>query len=330
MQIEHNLDFTNTERNIKGFQEAVFSVSNLHTYVEFFTSICGWKQVHRGRCDNNMKQLWHLDDQVEIEEVLMQNAGDNEGFIRLVSFKNVDQVQIRSAAQTWDWGGIFDVNIRTNDMDAFYRATQNAGWSAYADPLRYTFGKYDVSEVLLRGPDGITIAAMERFSPPLVGFPHMKKTSRLFNSSIVTNNMAESYDFYIHKLGFQMFFQTAGDARKAGKNVLGIPPNINKDITVPVDIVRPDIDNFGSIEYLELKELEGKDCSSLAKPPNLGILMLRFPVRDAEKYANQLMERDVTLNSELHTVELLPYGKVKIFSIRTPEGVWLEFMELIK
>ena len=89
------------------------------------------------------------------------------------------------------------------------------------------------------------------------------------------------------------------------------------------------LNHYGSIEYLEPQELKGKDCSALAVPPNLGILMLRFPVRDATTYAATLQDRGVTLTSEVQTLMIDPYGKAKVFAIRSPEGAWLEFIELL-
>ena len=126
-----------------------------------------------------------------------------------------------------------------------------------------------------------------------------------------------------------MFFQTPGLDRATGHNVIGIPPNVNHEITVPIDIVRPDKDNFGSIEYLQTNELKGKNCAQLAKPPNLGILMYRFPVKDVAVYAATLQKRGVQLNTEIQTVTVPPYGDLKIFSVRSPDGVWIEFIELL-
>jgi len=328
-EFKHNLNFLEKDPAIKGFQEVIFSVSNMERSVDFFQRVCGWKIVSRDQSSDALHLLWHLDASVEIEETLLQNSGDHEGFLRLVQFKNIEQRQIRSAASTWDTGGIFDVNLRTADMDTFYRELEDNGWNGISEPLRYTFNIYDVSEVLMKGPDGIVIAFMQRFAPPLVGFDHMKKTSRIFNSSVIVRDMEETHDFFINKLGFEMFFQTPGIDRKVGHNVLGIPPNVNHDITVPVDIVRPDKENFGSIEYLQTKELKGKDCAEFAKPPNLGILMYRFPVRDADTYAKTLVERGLELNSEIQTVMVPPYGNLKIFAVRSPDGVWIEFVELL-
>ncbi len=328
-EFKHNLRFSSEDSPIKGFQEVIFSVSNMERSIDFFEKVCGWVTVSRAKSDSVLKKLWHLPEQVEIEEALLQNEGDHEGFLRLVQFKNVAQQQIRSAAYIWDTGGIFDINIRTHDMNELYRELQAEGWNGFSDPLRYTFGPYDVSEVLMKGPDGIVIAFMQRYAPPLEGFDHMKKTSRIFNSSVIIRDMKDSYDFFVNKLGFEMFFQTPGLDRKTGHNVIGIPPNMNQDITVPIDIVRPDINNFGSIEYIKTNELNGKDCSRLAVPPNLGILLYRFPVRNAEAYATTLIERGVELNSAIEKVYVPPYGNLKIFSVRSPDGVWIEFIEFV-
>ncbi len=326
---KHNLNFSSEDKDLKGFQEVIFSVSNLEREISFYQRVCGWELVYRNSGGRALKQLWSLDTTVEIEEALLQNPGDKEGFLRLVKFRNVTQQQIRSATGVWDTGGIFDINIRTHNMDTMYRELQDEGWNGYTDPHRYIFDIYDVSEVLMKGPDGVTIAIMQRFSPPLEGFEHMKKTSRIFNSSVIVRDMKATYNFFINILGFTISFQTPGTNRKTGNNVLGIPNNINQDISVPIDIVKPDMDTTGSIEYLQTKELKGKDCSSLAKPPNLGILMYRFPVRDADAYAKKLIEKGVNLNAEVQTLEIQPYGNLKVFSVVSPDGVWIEFIELI-
>ncbi|QLG45011.1 VOC family protein [Costertonia aggregata] len=328
--IKHNLNFSEKDSNIKGFQEVVFSVADMNRWVDFFQHNCGWKLISTEKSSDTLKNMWSLDDSVEWEEAILHNDGDHEGFVRLIQFKNVEQRQIRSATNIWDTGGIFDINMRTPDMDSWYRELQDEGWNGVSEPKRYVFGQYDVSEVLMKGPDGIVIAFMQRFAPPLLDFDHMKKTSRVFNSSVIVSDMAESYDFFINKLGFQMFFRSPGLDRETGHNVIGIPPNVNHEITVPIDIVRPDINNFGSIEYLKTNELKGRDCAEFAKPPNLGILMYRFPVSDADDYAATLVERGLQLNSEVQTVTVPPYGNLKIFSVLSPDGVWLEFIELIE
>jgi len=326
---KHNLDFKNSDSPLKGFQEVVFSVYNIEKWEAFLKNICGWEVVYKNNANKDLNTLWLLNDGVKIEEILLINPGDTDGFLRLVKFHNVEQEQIRSGAQIWDSGGIFDVNTRVKDIDIIYRNFQNEGWNGFTDPHRFTFGEFDVSEVLLKGPDGITIATMQRFHPPLEGF-EFEKTSRFFNSTTICKNYKKSLSFFTDILGFKLYFESSGDKRENGHNVIGIPPNINGGITAPVCIIHPEGKNYGSIELLETKELKGKDCSHLAQPPNLGILMLRFPVKNTAAYAKQIVEKGGKLNTPVQTLEMKPYGKVNAFSIRTPDGVWLEFIELIK
>ncbi|WP_298477836.1 VOC family protein [uncultured Maribacter sp.] len=326
--IKRNFNFSEKDPPIRGFQEVVFSVYNLERALQFYQEICGWEILTRHKGDTNLKSIWKLEEEVTIEEVVLRNPEDHEGFLRLVKFSNVDQQQIRSGTQIWDSGGIFDVNVRVKDMKTMYTTFQREGWNGYTDPHRFTFGQFDVSEVVLKGHDGITIAAMERFYPPLEGF-EFKKVSRIFNSTTVCKNYKKSLAFFTEVLGFKIYFETPGNKRENGKNVIGVPPNINGGITAPVCIVHPEGKNFGSIELLETKELKGKDCSKLAQPPNLGILMLRFPVKDAEVYAKKIIDNGGKLNTEVQVLEINPYGKIKAFSVRTPDGVWLEFLETI-
>jgi hypothetical protein len=58
--------------------------------------------------------------------------------------------------------------------------------------------------------------------------------------------------------------------------------------------------------------------------------MYRFPVRDADAYAQTLTEKGLILNTPIQTLTIAPYGTLKAFSVRSPDGVWIEFIELIK
>ena len=51
---------------------------------------------------------------------------------------------------------------------------QNWGWNAYSDPIKFKFGRFEVSEVLVKGHDGVVIAMIQRFAPPLTGYPNLR------------------------------------------------------------------------------------------------------------------------------------------------------------
>lgn len=330
-KIDHNFSFDGFPEDalpVKGFQEVVFSVSDLEEAIAFYEKIANWKLLHHSLGNSQQAAFWHLPDSVIIQQALLGNPGDDQGYLRLVQFKGVAQQQIRSSARPWDTGGIFDINLRAADLQGSFKTLQAAGWNGFSDPIRYQFGQFDVSEVVMQGDDGIALAMMQRHAPPLKGYPNLKVLSHVFNSTHISKDIDTAYDFFVNKLGFQVYMQTEGIDRKAGRNVLGIPQNINDDIELPVYIVHPQGVNFGSVEFIQLKGLEGEDFGALAVPPNLGILMLRFPVKDAAAYAARLVEQGITLHTELQEIEIEPYGLMKAFAVRSPDGVWLEFMEL--
>jgi len=326
---QHNLTFNDVDTSaFKGFQEVVFSVTNMETAIDFYGKATGWELIYKGVAATSLNPFWELSTECEIEEALFQNPGDREGFLRLVKFKNVAQQQIRSSGRPWDTGGIFDINLRAQNLQVSFNEFQAFGWNAYSDPIRYQFGKFDVEEVVMQGPDGIAIAMMQRHAPTLEGYPNLKVLSHVFNSTHISKDIEKAKNFFIDQLGFKIYMQFNSIDRKAGPNVLGIPQNINDDIELPVFIVHPDGVNFGSVEFIQLKGLDGHDFSALAKPPNLGILMLRFPVKDAEKYSKEIQGRGVSLHRPITELEIQPYGKVKSFAVLSPDGVWLEFLEI--
>lgn len=319
----------NKPLHLEGFQEVIISVADLNTAAQFYQAIVGYELIYQGKTKGQLPAFWQLPPETEIEEIILANIRDQTGYLRLVKFHNIPQIHIRSSAHAWDTGGIFDINLRSTDLQATFQQFQAAGWNGISDPIRYQFGPFDVSEVLMKGPDGVVIAMMERHAPPLEGFPNLKKLSHVFNSTHVCKDVKATLDFFTNKLGWKIYMHAQSTGRSAVANVLGFPYNINPQIELPVYIVHPEGKNVGSLEFIQVKGLTGKDCATNAIPPNLGILMYRFPVSDVAAYATILEKNGVELKIPLQILEIVPYGKVKIFSIQSPDGVWMEFMEYL-
>lgn len=317
----------NTIPKIDGFQEVIFSVYDLTAATHFYQKVVGFEIIQQGKAVAKQSTFWQLPPKTKIEEVILGNKGDQTGYIRLVKFHHIEQEQIRSSSHSWDTGGIFDINMRSKDLNAIFKEFQQAGWNGISAPIRYQFGPFDVSEVLMKGPDGIVIAMMERHAPPLEGFPNLKKLSHVFNSTHVSKDIEVTLDFFTNKLGWEIYMHAKSTGRNAVANVLGFPYNINPSIELPVYIVHPTGSNLGSLEFIQVNGLTGKDFSDKGIPPNLGILMYRFPVSDADKYAKILENRGVKIHLPIQQLSIAPYGKIKIFAIQSPDGIWMEFME---
>lgn len=312
---------------IGGWREIVASVSSLAEQESVFTEVAGWSV--QARSDTSAAQLaaWGLAPTVSAQEVLIHNPGTETGFLRLLQFAGVEQKQIRASAQSWDSGGLFDFNVRVKNMQSKHAQLQRRGWQAAAEPQRFVFGPFEVSEWIARGPDGIAMAMIERHEPPLEGWPNLREMSRTFNATQVVDDMPASLRFYRDTLGFKPYMEHRGVSQGEGDNVLGLPLNLARELEREVWILHPDGTNEGSVELLAFSGLQGRDLSARAVPPNLGLLMMRFPVTNIEALASHLRQSGYALEYDVTRVPLPPYGEVSMFAVRAPNGSWLEFFE---
>ena len=311
---------------IAGWQEAVLSVEDLESWREVFTRVAGWEVLHEGEVPRAWLNAWALPEQVTAEELVVGNPGTRAGWVRLVKFRGVSQRQIRSNAQTWETGGWFDINLRVRDMEAKLRQLQSRGWQGRSDPVQFTFGPFTVIEWLAMGPDGVALALIQRVDPPLEGWPELREMSRAFNATQIVGDMDAALDFYLNALGFEIYLEHEGPSETPGPNVLGLPHNLAAGISRQVYIVHPEGQNLGSVELLGFRGAQGRDFSELAVPPNLGILMLRFPISDVRELEFALADSGTPVIYTARSQPLAPYGAVDVAVIRGPNGEWIEFL----
>lgn len=312
-----------------GYQEAVFSVSSITWYRNFLANFGGWEELHQSAVSDEQLAAWGLPETASARQLVMKNPGTRRGYIRLVQFSGVEQQIIRSNAQSWDTGGWFDVNARVLSMAQKSQQFQARGWQGYSDPVEFSFGPFVVKEWLTRGPDGVVLALIERVKPALEGWPQLTQISRIFNATQIVSDMTEARAFYEDGLGFKPYLEHHGASQSAGPNVLGLPHNLATEIPRTVAILHPDGVNEGSVELLKFEGAEGADWSALAQPPNLGIVLLRFPVADMAAFTRRVAEKNLSVAFPARRLDLPPYGPVHLLGLRGPDGVWLEFFETV-
>ncbi len=311
-----------------GFTEVVVSVASLERGSLPYLETGGWEVLHRGSIPASRLRFLSLPADSEGEEMLLRNPGTERGFIRLVRFEtDIPTVQIRPSAQSWDSGGIFDFNVRVKDIETSFEHLRSLGWIGYSEPVEFSFGPFVVKEALARGPDGMVLAMIERVQPPLDGWPHLRRMSRVFNATQVVRDFDRSLRFFRDQLGFQVYLSHEGASPKPGPNVLGLPYNLTAEIPRQVVILSPDGKNDGSVELLAFKGASGADFSARAVAPNHGILSLRFPVLDLEAFQTALEKAGVEVLMGPVQLDLAPYGEVTALAIRAPEGARMEFYE---
>lgn len=312
-----------------GMQEIVASVSDLGRIERVFTRIGGWSAKRLPDAPREQWGAWRVPRGVtRIEQRLLIPRDDSRGLVRLVRFHGARQQLIRSSARTWDTGGIFDIDVYTRDARKLYRALQAEGWSAYGDPADYSWAGFDVCEVVATGPDGLVIALIEpkRGIPP--GFPRIDGFSRVFNSAHMVSDFARTQRWFVEVLGWRYGIDSeVRDVAEPGQLMLGLPLPLAKETVKRIGIVHPEGINDGSLEPIALPGLTGRDFSNQCVAPHLGWFAWRYPVEDARECASQIRARGGEIYVAPKAVTIAPYGPCVTFSVRTPDGAIIEFVE---
>ena len=318
--------------HVNGFTEVVISVESIPRISNTLTSLAGWTITQLPDAPAEQFSAWHVpDDCTRIEQVLLTAENDSNGHLRLVKFHGCSDTKImRSSQRSWDTGGIFNVNVYVHDNDKIYRALQKKGWTAFGDPTDYAWAGFEVRETVTLSPDSFAIGMLQPYGIILIELPEYQHMSRAFNSAQIVRDFDESLSFYLDKLGWKTLVNASvKDALEPGQEVLGIPGPHAYSVERKVAILHPQGTNEGGIELIEMSELQGRDFSADCVAPNIGYLSLRFPVVDVASYARDLQQKGLELYTPLSTVEIVPYGPTKCFSVRSPDGVILEFYEAI-
>ncbi|MFK7888800.1 MAG: VOC family protein [Gammaproteobacteria bacterium] len=314
----------------QGWREAVISVTDVDAWAAFYVDVLGWEVREQGQVDSRTLAAWRLPAEASARFAMVANPKSDRGFVRIIDFHGVTQTRIRPHAQAWESGGIYNMNVRVADIAAIEAAVTRAGWQAPSAPVNFIFGPFNVWEWIPRHPDGVRMAFAQRVEPPLEGWPHLKVSSRTFNSTQIVSDMARAVAFYQGVLGFKTYLEHQGASEAAADHVLGLSHQAMTQVVRDVRIVSPSGENDGSVELLLFKDYSGRDFSKRAVPPNLGNLMLRYPVQSIASLAEHLTAAGVELVVSPTSTRIAPYGNVRMLAVQAPDGAWLEFFETLE
>ncbi len=317
-----------------GWLEAVISVSNAEPMRRFATEVAGWRVAHRGTMARDLERFYlgATSGGAPVREMVITDATATPGHLRLVAFARREARQIRWAAQPWDTGGLLSLMTRSNATDAVYRAAQRLGWSAYNEPvvLELRDSGVTLTNVILRGPDGVNISVYERLAPRLPDEADLRRLRRPFNAMQTVRDIVRARDFYERVLGFELVNGGEFINERRGPNNFGMPADVVARHPIPFAIFGPRRDGPTQIEVVELRGMQGRDLAARAVPPNLGLLALRFPVRKLADTEQRLARAPWPLERPATVATLAPYGRVRMLAVRSPDGTWLEFFETLE
>ncbi|MEQ8676202.1 MAG: hypothetical protein RLP44_26535 [Aggregatilineales bacterium] len=314
--------------SVGAMQEAVISVTDLDGMEIFFRQIAGYETLYKGNADASQQAFWNVPD-ATISEVLMKNPAVPFGYLRLVKFHGVEQKLIRNGFHAWDTGGLYNLNIRVHDAARKMREMRDAGWMPHSDLHEYNFSSLVMREVMLHGRDGLAITLVERVAPPLEGW-NFTEFSHVYNALQTVRDFDASKQFYVDQLGFVATMDAPVMPEADGDNVFGLPHNLAPQVNARLAIFKPPHASHSTVEIIHLDGATGHDFSANAVPPNLGVLLLRFEVENLETYYSQIVYNGIEPHIPPAPVTIEPYGDGKAMSVLSPDGAWLEFIEMPK
>ena len=305
-----------------GFQEAVAIVSDASATADRLCRVLGYGRLWEGAPARESLDLLGVPADWQAQEVLIGDADQGRGYIRLLAFPGRDTGVMRDGAQPWDTGGIFDINIRAlRSIETLYRGMTQAGFAGFAPITAWDFGPVSVKEVVSRDGDGVCIAFMERVAPPLQGFEAVTgPASYVFNSTQVVADFDAARTFYTEVMGWKPV-QESQWAHEAGFNCMGLPLDVARTRQIRVGIYHPHGRMEGSLEIIAF-EGEGLDFAN-ASPPDRGWASLRFPVRDVDGVVGRAAAAGCAVQPR-RSFLLAPYGEVEAAGLVTPWGARLE------
>jgi hypothetical protein len=81
----------------------------------------------------------------------------------------------------------------------------------------------------------------------------------------------------------------------------------------------------GRVEVMQITEFAGIAQGGMARAPNLGILSVRYPVRDLAGYTAALAKAGVTPVQQASAVRIKGLGTADMVAVADPDGNLTEF-----
>jgi catechol 2,3-dioxygenase-like lactoylglutathione lyase family enzyme len=309
-----------------GFCEVVVSVSHPGR-VAGFAAAAGWTRRAGGTAPPELARLWGLTPHAVITDAVLGAPGATGGFLRFTHVAGVPQQPVRPLdAKPWDTGGLWLVYTRAADDDVAADALAAAGWPTVRGVHGFEFGELAVREVHHRGPDGLTLSVIEQQRPPLA-VPATGLTPA-FNAAMLVRDFDAARRFFVDVLGWRPWLEIDWDGDNPGLALLADPADFAGVRRVRTAIVHPTGENTGSVELIAFEGgPAGRDFAERARPPNTGALALRFAVPALDAVLARLAEHGVQPARRPATLDLAPWGRVRLAPVRAPDGAWLEFFE---
>lgn len=302
-----------------GIKRICVSVSELEKSLAFFTGEMELTEVCRGRLDEQTVAAVYGLGSSAAEYAMLKNE-EQPTLLQLICFTNTPKRPIREGRPSWDFG-YYDVAFRAKDNSWAYEHFRDLGFDYYCPPTRYVADwiNLDVLEGVLKGPDAMPMALIERLKEPIPRFEGM--FSIFTDVAQTVSSGEEAARFYEGVLGLsKVFDEELPDGLV--DDIVGVPHGTHTRMLMFAG------GNTPITECLEYS-IKGRPMSDVAKPENVGVFATAYETEDLDA----LLERCAAAGFETAVpplrLRLEPYGEIRLARVNGPSGMSVELFQAL-
>jgi catechol 2,3-dioxygenase-like lactoylglutathione lyase family enzyme len=317
-----------------GWHEAWLGVSDLPRMRRFFEEVAGWRVIKTGKLDRATLDFLAPNSKSGRYAVIRSDDYP-QGWVRLIELEGVERAVARPNAQAWDTGGVFSLMTRSQDAERNLRDAERLGWTAYNEPYDFAFGdiaaygRLELRNLVLRGPDGVNVAIYQWRNPKREDAPPAGAVSKAFNAMQMVADLDRAVAFYQGTLGFRLYQRGSFVDPEPRSTNFALPINLSTSVRRDYAILIPQgaKDEAGRVELMQFVGLEGRRLSAAPRLSDRGIASLIYPVRDLDERLSALRDKGVAPLVGPAQIELPPYGVVRAATIVSPDGALLTLVD---
>lgn len=302
-----------------GIKRICVNVSELEKSLAFFTGEMELTEVCRGRLDEQTVAAVYGLGSSAAEYAMLKNE-EQPTLLQLICFTNTPKRPIREGRPSWDFG-YYDVAFRAKDNSWAYEHFRDLGFDYYCPPTRYVADwiNLDVLEGVLKGPDAMPMALIERLKEPIPRFEGMFSIFTDVAQTVASGE--EAARFYEGVLGLsKVFDEELPDGLV--DDIVGVPHGTHTRMLMFAG------GNTPITECLEYS-LKGRPMSDVAKPENVGVFATAYETEDLDA----LLERCAAAGFETAVpplrLRLEPYGEIRLARVNGPSGMSVELFQAL-
>ena len=229
--------------------------------------------------------------------------------------------------------GPFSMGFSTEDLDAWDPELRAKGYESLMPLSRYQIPRpdgttYGIHETIFNAPDFMhAVTISRRDGMPQLG-PVDPATGRggPIYSALIIENSDEVLAFYVDVLGLELRsdrqFKSSGS-----KGALGVPDGTEFRFS----IVYAEGATFGHLLFLDYQGRLGLPSPGIApRPPNRGMAMWSFPVRDMAEMERRLTENTIDLVSPPVEYTSPSLGRHLSMTVLDPTGYMVELFQPVE